>query len=146
MDKTDCHEDLKAPVTQEVSMTVKNEKYKRIFRFCGMIWIAFFQTAVFSIVWDKYYNSEIDQSFAMRGNWVILGLYLVILLLFTQVYGGFKIGYQKPGNLTLSQSIALIGTNVVEYLVIVLLSRNTCGDGSPNLRHRFFRLAADRHI
>ncbi len=106
-------------------MTVKNEKYKRIFRFCGMIWIAFFQTAVFSIVWDKYYNSEIDQSFAMRGNWVILGLYLVILLLFTQVYGGFKIGYQKPGNLTLSQSIALIGTNVVEYLVIVLLSRNT---------------------
>lgn len=106
-------------------MYVKNEKYKRLFRFFGMIWIAVFQTAVFGIVWNRYYNAAIDQSFAMRGNWLILVLYLLILLLFTQIYGGFKVGYQKPGNLTLSQSIAVVGTNVVEFLIIILLSRRT---------------------
>lgn len=106
-------------------MYVKNEKYKRLFRFFGMIWIALFQTSVFWVVWDRFYNSAIDQSFAHRGNWLIVGLYLLILLLFTQVYGGFKIGYEKPGNLALSQSIAVLGTNVVEFLIIVLLSRQT---------------------
>ena len=106
-------------------MSVKNEKFKRIFRFSATVWIAAFQTSIFWMVWSRYYNSQIDQSFAMRGNWVMGGLYLLILLLFTQVYGGFKIGYQKPSNLTLSQAIAVLGTNVIEYMVIVLLARET---------------------
>lgn len=104
---------------------IKNEKYKRIFRFACTIWIAVFQSAVFWFVWNKYYNERIDQAFALRGNWLVLGIYVLILLLFTRIYGGFKIGYQKPGNLSLSQGIAAIGTNVVMFLVIALLSRNT---------------------
>ncbi len=103
-------------------MSVKNEQYKRLFRFAGMIWIILLMGAAFWIIWMRRYNLVIDQAFAMRGNWLILGLYLLILILFTNVYGGFKIGYQKPGSLTLSQSIAVIGTNFIEYIVIVLLS------------------------
>lgn len=106
-------------------MSVKNEKFKRIFRFLGTVWIAVFQSSIFWVVWSRYYNARIDKSFALRGNWMMLGLYLLILLLFTQVYGGFKIGYQKPGNLTLSQAIAVLGTNVIEYMVIALLARET---------------------
>lgn len=106
-------------------MSVKNEKFKRVFRFVCMIWIVLFQAGVFGLVWDHYYNTVIDQSFAMRGNWLMVGLYLMILLLFTQVYGGFKIGYQKPDSLTLSQSIAVVGSNVIIFLIIVLLSRRT---------------------
>lgn len=103
---------------------MKNEKYKRLFRFAAMIANAVFQIICFYEIWIRYYNSRIDQSFARRGNWLIAGLYFLVLLLFTHVYGGFKIGYQKPGSLALSQALSLIGTNVFALLLTLILSRN----------------------
>ena len=102
---------------------MKNEKYKRLFRFgCSIISILFF-TLVFYVMWMEYYNERIDQSFARRGNWLIAGIYFVVFLLFSHIYGGFKIGYQKPSNLMLSCAIASVGANFVIYLVILLLAR-----------------------
>lgn len=103
-------------------MNTMNGKYKRIFRFLSTIWAVLLQAAVFWAVWNGYYNERINQSFAQRGNWLMLAVYILILLLFTNVYGGFRIGYQKPGSLALSEGIAAAGTNVVIYLVILLLS------------------------
>ena len=110
-------------------MYSKNEKYKRLFRFFCSIAITVFQTILFWGIWERYYNSRIDQPFALRGNWLMVGLYVLILLLFTHVYGGFKIGYQKPGGLILSQTISLLGTNVITFMMIMILSRNHIFEG-----------------
>ncbi len=118
-------------------MYIKNEKYKRLFRFFCSIGITVFQAALFWVIWTRYYNSRIDQPFALRGNWLMLGIYVVILLLFTQVYGGFKVGYQKPDSLTLSQVISLLGTNVVTFLLILILSRNHIFSGKLALGMSF---------
>jgi len=84
--------------------------------------VVLIQSAVFWGVWTLYYNERTNQSFAQRGNWLMLAVYVVILLLFTNIYGGFRVGYQKPENLALGQGIAAMGSNVVIYLVILLLS------------------------
>jgi len=107
-------------------MNTGNERFKRLFRFGSMILVYIYEAAVFWFVWLSY-NRILDSTevlgFAMRGNWLMLALYVMILLLFSQTYGGFKIGYQKPGSLILSQAISLIGTNVVIYLVLALIAR-----------------------
>ena len=103
---------------------MKNEKYKRVYRFGCSIFSTIAFTMAFYVMWLAYYNERIDQSFAMRGNWLMAGIYMMIFLLFSRVYGGFKIGYQKPSNLMLSCAIACMGTNFAIYLVILLLSRN----------------------
>lgn len=103
-------------------MNTNSGKYKRIFRFLSKIWVVLIQAAAFWCVWTLYYNERINQSFAQRGNWLMLSVYVVILLLFTNIYGGFRVGYQRPGNLALGQGIAAAGSNVVIYLVILLLS------------------------
>ncbi len=110
----------------EDRMNAGNEKFKRLFRFAGMIMAALLETAVFILVWRSY-NRLLDSldvlGFAMRGNYLMYLLYLVILLLLSQTYGGFKIGYQKAGSLILSQTISLLGTNVIIYLVLALVAR-----------------------
>lgn len=107
-------------------MNTGNERFKRLFRLGGMILAAVYEAAVFWMVWLSY-NRILDSmdvlGFAMRGNWLMLAIYVVILLLFSHIYGGFKIGYQKPGSLILSQAISLIGTNVVIYLIMALVAR-----------------------
>lgn len=107
-------------------MNVGNEKFKRLFRFGSMILVYIYEAVIFWMVWQSY-NRILDSTevlgFAMRGNWLMLALYVLILLLFSQTYGGFKIGYQKPGSLILSQAISLAGTNVVIYLVLALIAR-----------------------
>ena len=87
-------------------MNTNSGKYKRIFRFLSKIWVVLIQAIVFWGVWTLYYNERTNQSFAQRGNWLMLAVYVVILLLFTNIYGGFRVGYQKPGNLALGQGIA----------------------------------------
>lgn len=107
-------------------MNTGNERFKRLFRMGAMILATVFEAAVFWMVWLSY-NRILDSmdvlGFAMRGNWLMLAIYVVILLLFSHTYGGFKIGYQKPGSLILSQAISLIGTNVVIYLIMALIAR-----------------------
>ncbi|MBP3702041.1 MAG: hypothetical protein J6I64_09120, partial [Lachnospiraceae bacterium] len=110
-------------------MYIKNEKYKRLYRFFCSIGILLLQMALFWGIWERYYNSRIDQPFALRGNWLMAVMYMLILLLFTHIYGGFKIGYQKPGNLILSQTISLLGTNVITFALIMILSRNHIFEG-----------------
>ena len=107
-------------------MNTGNERFKRLFRFSSMIMVYIYEAAIFWVVWLSY-NRILDSTevlgFAMRGNWLMLAIYVMLLLLFSQIYGGFKIGYQKPGSLILSQAISLIGTNVVIYLVMALIAR-----------------------
>ena len=109
---------------------MKNERFKRLFRFGATIGITLYQLFWFYEFWVRYYNPRMDQPFALRGNWLVCGLYLIVLMLFTNIYGGFKIGYQKPGSLTLSQSISLAGTNVFAVLLTILLGRNQIFDGN----------------
>jgi len=114
---------------------MKNERFKRLFRFGAMIGITIYQLFWFYGIWVRYYNPRMDQPFALRGNWLIGGLYLVVLLLFTNIYGGFKIGYQKPGSLTLSQTISVLGTNVFIVFLTMLLGRNAVFGGNLTIFH-----------
>lgn len=50
-------------------------------------------------------------------------VYAAFMLLFLYIYGGFKIGYIKRGNLIYSQALSGLCANVIMYLQIVLLYR-----------------------
>ncbi len=84
------------------------------------------EAAVFWYVWMGYYN--VDEvmgagfTFAKRGNYVMLGLYVILLLTFMNLYGASKIGYQKLTNMVYSQSLSVVCVNMVTYLETSLIS------------------------
>ncbi|MCI8566687.1 MAG: sugar transferase [Lachnospiraceae bacterium] len=105
--------------------TMRSNRYKRIYRFAASLAALVMQSIPFAVLWMRYYNdpNRITQTFALRGNWLVIGIYVVLLFTFGNVYGGFKIGYQKAGSLILSQGITLFVTDLLMYIIIDLLAR-----------------------
>ena len=101
----------------------KREDYKRFIVFCLASLIVVAQAAVFAWVWYSVYRGQIDEPFWRKGNWVLIAIYGLMFALFAKLYGGLKVGYLKRIDVFYSLTLALLCTNVVEYLEITLINR-----------------------
>lgn len=98
-------------------------RYKRLVMFIMGLVAVFLHTAIFWYVWDRFYSDVIIQPFYRRGNWLIVGIYVIMLFAFSKVYGGYKIGTLRISEVIYSQTIALALTNVLAYAQISLIGR-----------------------
>ncbi len=91
------------------------------------------QTAVYAYFWfNVYYPSAVrlKLKFYFKGHALILILYFVLLLFFSNTYGGTKIGYLKPLDVILSQIFSLLAVNIISYFQISLM-RNWLAEIQP---------------
>ena len=100
------------------------EQYKRIVSFFSALILLGILTLEFANVWYSHYADVIQLPFYRRGNWVVIGIYMVILFLFFKVYGGFKVGYLRKTDVLVSQILSIFGTNILGYLQISLIARH----------------------
>lgn len=101
-----------------------NEQYKRIVKFLSAFTIVFMEVYIYWQIWIWYYNQNIELPFFRKGNWLMAAVYGLLLLFFSSIYGGLKVGYLKKGDVIFSQILTLIGTNFMTYLQICLLDRH----------------------
>lgn len=101
----------------------KAEYYKRIIVFLMASLVIIAQSAVFGYTWYSYYHKLIFEPFWNKGNWTLIALYALILILFSRLYGGLKVGYLKKMDIVYSLTLAMLCTNVVAYLQITLINR-----------------------
>ena len=94
------------------------------------------QTAVYAWFWFKVYYPEVSRprisvdGYALgnglklyfRGHLLILAIYFILLLFFSNTYGGLKIGYLRPMDVFFSQIFALFMVNFISYFQISLLN------------------------
>ncbi len=94
------------------------------------------QTAVYAWFWYNVYypivsSPRISQDgYALgnglklyfRGHLLILAIYFILLLFFSNTYGGLKIGYLRPMDVFFSQIFALFMVNFISYFQIALLN------------------------
>lgn len=99
------------------------EQYKRIIKCASSTVIIMLELAIYWYVWLNYYNRNMQQPFYRRGNWLIAGDYVVVLLLLHRLYGGLKIGIYKYWNLVYSHMISIIGVNIFSYVQVVLFDK-----------------------
>lgn len=98
-------------------------QYKRIIKFLSSAVIVFLEAAIYGYVWIFYYNKIMQYPFWRRGNWLMIAVYVILLLFFEQMYGGFKIGFYKTWNVIYSQIPSLALVNILTYLQIALLDK-----------------------
>lgn len=101
-----------------------DQKYKRLIKLIFTFGIASMLITLYGWTWISHYNKIIEFPFFRRGNWMMIFLYGVNLILFMSIYGGFKVGYLKKGNLIYSQILAVVFTNVFTYLQIAVLDKH----------------------
>ena len=69
------------------------DPYKKIILFIVSLINIMLMAAIFAYAWYGYYfHTMYLVKFYRKGNYVLIALYAVILLFFSNMYGGFKIG------------------------------------------------------
>ncbi len=95
---------------------------KRIYSFLMAFIIVAIETGIMSYVWVNYYNTELPKAYFFWGHVFITAVYMLILFLFSAMYGGLKIGSYRMLELMFSQSFSTIVSNIFFYLIICLLA------------------------
>lgn len=105
-------------------MNSKRDRYKRCITFGAALLLMAVLTGFFAYVWYKYYSDAIILPYYRRGNWVLIGIYCLLITLFFKAYGGFKLGYLKKTDMLFSQLISMFCVNAVTFFMISLIGRH----------------------
>ncbi len=100
------------------------DSVKRIYSILAAAVLLGVFAAGFGFVWYEFYADAIMLPFYRRGNWVMITIYAVLMLLFSNVFGGLKAGYLKRTDTFYSQSLSMLCVNVVTYFQISLIARD----------------------
>lgn len=76
----------------------------------------------FYYTWQKYYYST--DFFYFKGNLLLLFLYLVILISFLVIYNATKYGILRLSEIIYSYALAIIMTNIIAYVILLLIARD----------------------
>ena len=104
-------------------MVSKRDRYKRLISISSAAVLVVILAAGFGYVWYEYYSTAIALPYYRRGNWVLIGIYALLVWLFFKVYGGFKLGYLKKTDMLYSQLISIAAVDFVSYFLISLIGR-----------------------
>ncbi len=105
-------------------MKTNRDQYKRIFSFFADVLLVGLYAVGFAWVWYTCYSDAILLPFYRRGNWVMILIYVILVLLFSRSFGGMKIGYLKKTDMLYSQLLSIVCVNFLTYLQISVVNRD----------------------
>ena len=101
----------------------EREKFKKLILLLANSIIIATEVSIFAYIWFTRYAIKMATQYDFWGNYAIIGIYALILILLTKIFGGFKIGFLKTTDVVLSQVLAIIISNMVAYLQVTLVIR-----------------------
>lgn len=83
--------------------------------------------AIFAFIWYTFYSDAVIPGAAIeffkKGNWLVISIYTVLLLAFTQLNGGYKVGDYRISEMIYSNFISVTFINIMYYFIISLMWR-----------------------
>lgn len=76
--------------------------------------------SLFINAWSTFYETA---SFQMKGNYVVLVLYVLMLLVFYSVFGAFKYGSSRLHDIVYSTCLGILATDFFTYFELCLVAR-----------------------
>ena len=95
-------------------------KFRKSIMLAVKLMIILSMTFIFIGCWQDNYEASL---FSGKGNYVVVFSYLVILLAFSNLYGGLKIGMLRLHEVIYSFSLSMLFTNFIMYLELSLIAR-----------------------
>lgn len=99
----------------------KQEQYKNIFKFFASLVIWLVQVGVWAYFWIFEYSTLIPRPFYWKGHTLVVVVYGIILLFFMSLYGAYRVGYYRRGDVVLSGAISITFVNLITYLQTSLI-------------------------
>lgn len=105
-------------------MMIHKKQWKNAGLFIIQASIIIVNTLLFAFVWYSYYKGKMwGTTFYKRGDYMLFFLYLCLLGAMSKLYGGIELKTSRITELIYSQVVAVFITNVLIYIVILLLTR-----------------------
>lgn len=100
------------------------KKYKGTVNLLMTATIIFIQSLIFYLTWDIVYNDAMRYSpFYNKGLVLLVAIYAVMYIVFSNLYGGFKVGYYRVSDIIYSQFISIVFVNAITYAEVSLMDR-----------------------
>lgn len=99
---------------------VKHDLTLRLIKMLNVILI----TIPFALAWLEYYAERTWAPFYFKGNWVIIGLFLFLYVMFGKVYDAFLISLSQMFETVYSQSLAALFSDLIMYVICWLLTKH----------------------
>lgn len=104
----------------------RREQYKHLLNLMANYIMLAFEAAMFSYLWYEIYSPMMHKSHRLfnRGNWAVIGIYILMMYFFTRTFGGYRIGYLRITDICLSQILAIFCANGIEYFQVCLIAND----------------------
>lgn len=99
------------------------EQYKRLILTSARACLTILLVGLFADVWRHEYNRMIVQPFLTKGNYLVYFVYGVVVYIFFKLYGAYRVGFAKLGDVLYSQMLSLIMANALMYAQVSLIGR-----------------------
>ncbi len=100
------------------------KKYKGTVSLCITSTIIIIQSLLFFITWNYVYNDQMRYSpFYNKGLILLVVVYAITYMTFSNIYGGYKIGYFRVSDVIYSQVLSLAFVNIITYAQVSLMDR-----------------------
>lgn len=84
-------------------------------------------TAIFAYAWYSVYSEPVlpgaATEFFKKGHWLVVIIYAILLVAFTQLNGGYRVGDYRISEMIYSNFISIFFINVIYYFMIALMWR-----------------------
>lgn len=102
----------------------RQHQHRRLLNYTSNLILLVVQTLIFIYLWYKYYVPIMEDGFWRRGNWAVIGMFVLITFFFTKTLGGYKAGFLRISDICLSQILAVFLSTIVQYFEICLVGND----------------------
>lgn len=105
---------------------MEQHHHRRLLNYTSNLIILIVQALIFIKIWYGYYVPMFSkhEQFFRRGNWAVIGMFLLITFFFTKTMGGYKTGYLRISDICLAQILAIFLSTVIQYFQICLIGND----------------------
>ena len=97
------------------------DQYKHFLNYGANLITLLVEGGCFAYMWYHIYAGQ--YGYWRRGNWAVIGLYVLVIFFFTKVFGGYNISYMRMTDVALSHTLAILLSGVVGYLELGIITR-----------------------
>ena len=100
------------------------QQYKHLINFFANLVTLLVEGGMFAYLWYNQYSQALEIPFYRRGNWAVIGFYIMVLFFFTHIFRGYKIGYLKTLDIIVSHVLAIFLSGIVGYFEITMVAHH----------------------
>lgn len=97
-------------------------------------------TVPFAVIWYNFYSQLMLDAFYRKGNWIIIGLFVLFYCMFARVYDALALSYDRISDLIFSQVLSAFISDFFMYIIIILLVRSYTVNPLPLLMSFGFQI------